>query len=422
MKRAFWLACCEVALSGFLSDPAIAQRANFNRYEGAQAPAEQQPARPGPAEERPLLEPTPARVDNPFGDLGPGPRPTRQQPAIGGQPLIATPELPEPEGVKVELKEPACHCAGDGPAAERIGQTLRGPLSSDGIEYANQPLDQVVNEIAQKYGLPIQIDTVALNDQGLNVDEPVTISIRGISLRSALELLLKRLSLTSIVVNEVLMITTPQVAEEHLKICVYDVRDLVGPSGRAAPALIDAVQAAVAPETWAKNGGGTGDIKALPWGVLLISQTEAVHDEIRGLLTALRKTLAQQGGAAAAEIHQPLVTRHYVLQIGRPADEQAFQKQLRDLIIQLLPDQTIGGTTPDGEPVLSVLPDRVVVRHNESVQQQVEQVLRDLGLTTQQPIGASTPAGMGGGFGGGGFGGGAGFGGGGFFQPQPAGR
>ena len=73
-------------------------------------------------------------------------------------------------------------------------------------------------------------------------------------------------------------------------ICVYDVRDLVATPVRPAQAgasaaadydpLIDAIVSCVATETWAESGGGEAEIRPLPPGLLVISQTRAVHDEI----------------------------------------------------------------------------------------------------------------------------------------------
>ena len=47
------------------------------------------------------------------------------------------------------------------------------------------------------------------------------------------------------------------------------------------------------PETWAENGGGEADIRPLPTGLLVISQTQEVHEQVADLLAAIRATLRQ---------------------------------------------------------------------------------------------------------------------------------
>ena len=65
--------------------------------------------------------------------------------------------------------------------------------------------------------------------RGSTRDEPVTINLQNVTLRSALRLMLKRMQLTYIIKDEVLMITTPEEAESELIAKVYPVADLVIP-------------------------------------------------------------------------------------------------------------------------------------------------------------------------------------------------
>ena len=57
----------------------------------------------------------------------------------------------------------------------------------------------------------------------------MTVDLKGISLRSALRLMLKELSLTYLIKDEVLLITTPEEADNQLSTKVYPVADLVLP-------------------------------------------------------------------------------------------------------------------------------------------------------------------------------------------------
>jgi DNA-binding CsgD family transcriptional regulator len=68
-----------------------------------------------------------------------------------------------------------------------------------------------------------------LVDAGLGSDTPVTRNISGITLRSALRLMLGEMDLTYVIRDEVLMITTKTEAENMLSTKVYPVGDLVIP-------------------------------------------------------------------------------------------------------------------------------------------------------------------------------------------------
>jgi hypothetical protein len=305
-----------------------------------------------------------------------------------------------------------CRCIGDtaSPSVTKIKQALAGPLNSSGLNFVDVPLKEVANFLQDEYGIPAQLDTAALDESGLGADEPVTIKLHNVSLQSALRLMLTQLGLTSMIRNEVLMITSPEEAEAHLETCVYDVRQLVDDtSDRSFDALIDTIVSCVATQTWAENGGGEAEIRMLKPGLLVISQTQPVQNAVQGLLTEIREMRRDQPdiaenatGMGAARV-EPLVTRAYFLQIRQPADKREhLQNALRELIVQSLPERRWKGKLDDGQGVfLAVLPDRIVVRHQQSVQDEVEALLTDSGVaTTTDP----TKAG----------------GGGGFFQPDPA--
>jgi hypothetical protein len=99
------------------------------------------------------------------------------------------------------------------------------------MEFVETPLKDAVTFLQDAHGIPIVLNTKTLNDAGVNADAPVTKNLRGITLRSALRLLLKDLDLTYVVRDEVLQITTPDDAESQLITKVYPVGDLVVPIG-----------------------------------------------------------------------------------------------------------------------------------------------------------------------------------------------
>jgi len=212
-------------------------------------------------------------------------------------------DAPAAEPSTAASPESLCRCVSErGPHVARIKAVLNDPLKESGLEFTEEPLENVVNFLQDEYGIPIQVDLPALEDASVTSDEPMSVNLRSVSLRSALRLMLKQKHLTYVVRHEVLLITTPEEVESDLTTCVYDVRDLVhaNRADKDLKALTEAILSCVAYETWAAHKGGEAEIKPLRPGLLMISQTPEIHDEIHELLTAMRATLAQPAIAPSA--------------------------------------------------------------------------------------------------------------------------
>jgi hypothetical protein len=113
-----------------------------------------------------------------------------------------------------------------GPAEEKIYEALDNETD---LEFNEVPLRDAVEYIKDKHGIEIQLDEKALTEAVIATDTPVTRNVKGISLRSALRLMLRPLQLTYMVQNEVLLITTQAEADMKLVTKVYPVADLVLP-------------------------------------------------------------------------------------------------------------------------------------------------------------------------------------------------
>lgn len=344
--------------------------------------------------------------------------------------------LPEAAKAPSDRKGPEiCQCASESESAavERIERALRAPLHSNGLDFVNTPLNAIVDQLQTDYDIPIQLDKTALDEVGVNLEQPATITIRNVSLRSALRLMLKTLQLTYIIQDETLIITTPDAAQKNLVACVYNVHELVGADGSDLKSIADMIESCVEKDSWSDNGGGPPAIRIIKPDLLVVSQMAAVHEEIRDLFSAMRKSHETSGGSSSAGSktneakHDEVVTRAYTLQMNPSNDPNTLGRQVRELIVNALPDETWSGRLADGQGVLlQVFHDRIVVRQTPAVQEKVEKVLTDSGIATpaSRPNGLGGPAGFGGmpgavggmpgGFGGApapGFGGGGGFGG-----------
>ena len=224
-----------------------------------------------------------------------------------GQPAAEKSVLAEPSKQAAKPEAVAadfCRCVGEGDSSmsKRIEKALAIPLHQTGLDYVDQPLEDVVAQLADEYGIPIHINTPALKKVGISSDTKINLSIHNVTLRSALRLMLRSHQLTYVIEDEVLVITTPEDAESDLKLCVYDVRRLVGDNGDLAQLIdiIDIIRSCVLADTWDKDGKGIADIRPFRPGLLVITQTHSAHDEIRKLLTTLDEMRHDHHGHAGS--------------------------------------------------------------------------------------------------------------------------
>jgi hypothetical protein len=110
------------------------------------------------------------------------------------------------------------------------------------MDFVETPLKDVVQAIAINHkGIPIVLDTKAITDAGGSGDTPITFSMRGIPLRSALRLMLHEHELDFVLSGGVLTITA---AESPTTLRQYEVADLLSSSTSIAE-LSEAVRFAL---------------------------------------------------------------------------------------------------------------------------------------------------------------------------------
>ncbi len=196
-------------------------------------------------------------------------------------------------------------------AEERILEALAMPVD---IVFRGKPLEECLQTINDYPGLPkfqTYIERTTLADEGVALDQPVTLMLKGCRVESALRLLLDPVQLTCVIENDVLLVTTAAKAGEKLITRTYPVRDLF--QGRVAqPAvleksdgtqepvsvwrgatrhddLVDAIIANIQPDSWEELSGPGSLTYVKESGSLVIRQTFPVHREILQLLRDLRE-------------------------------------------------------------------------------------------------------------------------------------
>ncbi|MCO6043153.1 STN domain-containing protein [Aeoliella sp. ICT_H6.2] len=251
-------------------------------------------------------------LDDPFGTLeGDNSDPSAARPG--------SPPSPAADGSAAEAT-PVFWAVNHLEQGDRIQQALREPLTGVGLQFDGAPLSEVVNFLRDEYHIEIQIDAAALDDFGISPDESIHVNLRNISLGAALRIMLKQLELTYVISDEILLITSEEEALTRLQVAVYPVGDLLAvkqgyerdstaKEGRRRPedieTLVGLIHSTIASDTWVQNGGPEGDIATMQPGLLVVSQTQDVHEQIVQLLAALRRAKQSEFAVPYAQRPEP---------------------------------------------------------------------------------------------------------------------
>ncbi|HEY2147620.1 MAG TPA: hypothetical protein VGH32_06765 [Pirellulales bacterium] len=123
------------------------------------------------------------------------------------------------------------------------------------MDFVETPLKDVVEALQIRHGIQIQLDSKAITDAGGSLDMPITRQLKGVSLRSALRLMLREHELDFAVADEVLVVTG---SEGGRALRQYEVGDLISDDAPLG-ALVEAVRFALprkGPEGVAPEAGG----------------------------------------------------------------------------------------------------------------------------------------------------------------------
>lgn len=173
-------------------------------------------------------------------------------------------------------------------AANRIEAALRDATE---CAFVDNPLEEALNYFEDLHHIEIWMDKQALQDEGVATDQQVTLVMSGVSLQSALDLILEPLGLTHITEDGVMKVTTQAKADERFTMRVYLVADLIESRGTEDDfaTLIRTVQNCTSGK-WVDIDQEGGVVQPFPNGQsLVVRQTEKMHREIEGLFAALRK-------------------------------------------------------------------------------------------------------------------------------------
>lgn len=156
------------------------------------------------------------------------------------------------------------------------------------LECVDMPLREVFADIGKKSGIHVTIDEEAVMNEGGDLEAATSVSVAGLPLDRTLDHLVRGHKLDWTVEDDGVLITSASRLQEMLITHVHDVTDLCEEPSQS---LIDLIMSVIDPPTW-DSWGGPGTIKpdaSASGKFLVVSQTLAVHRQVRGLLDCLRR-------------------------------------------------------------------------------------------------------------------------------------
>jgi len=166
-----------------------------------------------------------------------------------------------------------------------IEAKLAAPIS---FEFHEMPFRCVVQDLREVTGLNIIVDEPVLAEAGFDFGHPVTIKLEHVSLRSALNVMLRPMQLDYAIKDDTLCITSSKQGRGGLLPKCYPVADLLDAADGSPEALLEEIVRIIAPHTW-NQYGGSGCIDWYPQGqALVVEQTGEIHQQLSDFLDYLR--------------------------------------------------------------------------------------------------------------------------------------
>lgn len=227
-------------------------------------------------------------------------------------------------------------------AGEHIRRALRTPTR---VNFVDTPLREGLEYLGKLHHIRIVPDAPKLAAEGVAMNTPITLSLKDVTLESALDLLLSPLQLDYIIKDEVLRVTTSAEERKTFQMEVYPVRDLLLDGGISPRELLDVLQEAVAPQSWDNEEAMLRIAKDY---LLIVRQTPRAQRTLGHVLEQFREQLREPSMGAAAvgdepqEPEEPGPSRKSVEAVqrirralGEPTEVDFVDTPLRECLVYL---------------------------------------------------------------------------------------
>jgi hypothetical protein len=268
---------------------------------------------------------------------------------------------------------------GDGAGSEEaLMVTLQSRID---VDFDHQPIADVLASLQKQLKITFWIDLPHVAAQVEQIEEQtggastITLHARNIRVSSVLNLVLAPCSLDWLVQDEVIRITTAEVAGATLETHVYAVSGLIE-AGVTTAQLATTIMQGISPASWkGAPASQSPSIQELPQA-LVIRQSQRVHAEIEYLLEDLQAAHDQGPVQIRASRDAPIALKVY--QVG-PLGSEELAAHLQELVA---PDTWESADGPG--MIRSVSGGILLVRNSIPVQEEIARVLGELTGTPDQ--------------------------------------
>jgi len=162
------------------------------------------------------------------------------------------------------------------------------------VDFNNQPLAEALEQFRDLTGLNIIHDKPALDDEGISMDQPVTLKLMDVPAAVALKWTLNHCRLGFKIEDDLVVVTTARkpVCDQRVIMRIHPVGSAVE-CPQDGEMLVRLIHRAIAPETWDVNGG-SGHIDWRPQQrAVIVRNTAERQEEVGLLIQALGEVVGQ---------------------------------------------------------------------------------------------------------------------------------
>jgi hypothetical protein len=167
------------------------------------------------------------------------------------------------------------------------------------VSFKDSRFQDVIDYLSTLINQPILLDNAALEEAKITYETPVTVKVKGVTVRTLLRKILGDFGLAYMIKEQTIQVTSALKARETMITRSYHIGDIVDTGGldsirfgnpgigaativQNVNAIIDLIQTSVDPDSWKKNGG-QGTIVFHPGTMSLVIRNSAeVHSMLSG--------------------------------------------------------------------------------------------------------------------------------------------
>jgi hypothetical protein len=184
-----------------------------------------------------------------------------------GEDTPSLPTLDDAEAAKVDLRARL---------ADRVPE----------VDFPGVPILDAMRFMSRMSTVPVSFDLDGMRVLGAKLRDPVTLKMTKATTGEVFQAIAADRGLTCEAAGAQLLVTVPLAKRRALRSEKYSVADLVGKDAAAGAELGEWVARLIAPETW-RRAGGQGTVE-FAQGTLVVTQTDAVHFQVREFCDRLR--------------------------------------------------------------------------------------------------------------------------------------